>query len=530
MLAERESLARRLGLPPDSSDHDVVASAYRRWGDALVDRLRGEFAFAIVDRTRRRVLLVRDHLGVRPLLYRPVSGGLLASCGMPPLLAAPWGRPEVDETYVAHYLAGMPQHDGSVYQGIHRVPAGCAVVVGEGRVLLSRYWRPDLRPTSLSIADAAEALREGLERAMVWRLARGACAVTLSGGLDSTTVYGMGRSLGADLTPYSLSFPGWSCDETAFIESATAMYGDEARLIDGPGTSVHDFIGQARRDEDIPCAGDAGCYSALLATAARDGRQLILTGFGGDTVFCGFGMTAVDLARRGHFARARRARGRGETDMVLARSVARFVAESGRFAGLLERRRWRARRSGSCMAATLADRVDRPPTRFLTRARLPSIAARAADLTASETGWTNEAFDRLARRVGLTATHPLLDLGVVDVALRLPDAWFQTIPSGGGRDLRGLHRRAFGGLLPRIVQDRRTKAEFTDVYHVVMAQLLADHGRGDRTNGPEDAWIDIDRVVGETGRILQTRSSLWPVWLAWTVRSWGQAIGGERAS
>ncbi len=364
MLAERDELARQLGLPPGSDDHDVVASAYRRWGDALVDHLRGEFAFVVADRVRRRALLVRDHLGVRPLLYRPVPGGLLASCGMPALLAAPWGRPDVDETYVAHYLAGLPEHDGSVYQGVRRVPAGCAVVVDEDRVRPSRYWRPDLRPTSLSATDAADALREGLERAMAWRLARGSCAVTLSGGLDSTTVYAIGRSLGADVAPYGLSFPGWDCDETTYIEAAAAMYGDEAKLIDGPGTAVHDFTAQARQNEDLPGAGDAGCYSALLGQAASDGRQLILTGFGGDTVLCGFGMAAVDLACHGRFLRARRARGPGETGMVVARSVARFVAESSPLFRLLEGRRWRARRSGSCMTASMADRVGRPATRL----------------------------------------------------------------------------------------------------------------------------------------------------------------------
>ncbi|MDQ0346815.1 asparagine synthetase B family protein [Ancylobacter vacuolatus] len=157
-------LAGALGLPADGPDRvgdaGLILAAYQRWGESCVDRLAGDFAFALWDRQAGRLLLARDFLGIRPL-YFAHGPGFFAFASMPKgLFAVPDVSDALDEAEIGAYLALLPaHHTRSFYRDLSRVPPGHSLTVsGEGRQL-NRYWRPEEVPAQ-PVGDYREQVGE----------------------------------------------------------------------------------------------------------------------------------------------------------------------------------------------------------------------------------------------------------------------------------------------------------------------------------------------------------------------------------
>jgi asparagine synthase (glutamine-hydrolysing) len=163
-----------------------------RWDEAALDRIVGDYAFALWDPNRRRLLLARDYGGARPLHYHS-GNGFFAFASMPKGLHA---LPEVpvkpNQRAVIAFLALVPETGTETFfEGIEKVPAGHVVTVTKDHVRTRRFWEPTPELLRLSCpAEYEEALREHLDRAVAARLrgAKGGVAAHLSGGLDSSVV------------------------------------------------------------------------------------------------------------------------------------------------------------------------------------------------------------------------------------------------------------------------------------------------------------------------------------------------------
>ena len=194
-LDNRVELAESLGLPADRcrgmADAAMLMAAFERWDIACLDRIVGDFAFALWDAALRRLVLARDMLGQRPLHFHRAPG-FFAFASMP---KGPHALPEVpyapDEERIAEVLALMPEHGPhSFFAGIGRVEPGHVMVVTPETDRSDGYWRPSRGPLRLRDRDAyVEAARELFDRAVADRL-RGAREVGshLSAGLDSSSV------------------------------------------------------------------------------------------------------------------------------------------------------------------------------------------------------------------------------------------------------------------------------------------------------------------------------------------------------
>jgi asparagine synthase (glutamine-hydrolysing) len=194
-LDDREGLAERLRLasPPGRprSDPELVLSAFERWGEDCLDRLYGDYAFAVWDRERRHWLLARDGMGGRPLCYFR-SPRLFAFASMPRgLHALPEIPYEPDQDLLARALDLVPPDpNASCFRNVSRVAMGECIVVAAAGETRRRHWNPAPEPLRLARAsDYEEALRSELDRAVRVRLpASGDVAAHLSAGLDSGSV------------------------------------------------------------------------------------------------------------------------------------------------------------------------------------------------------------------------------------------------------------------------------------------------------------------------------------------------------
>lgn len=195
-LDNREDLAAALGLSPDDAaqqcDAAILLACLERWDEGALDRLVGDFAFALWDSSAQRLVLARDFLGLRPLHYH-CGKDFFAFASMPKGLHT---LPDVpyapDEQAMAEFVALMPEGDGrSFFRDIAIVEPGHVVAITREGVEARRYWAPrreDLaRPGS---EDFVEGLRHHLDLATRARLrgANGAVAAQLSGGYDSAAV------------------------------------------------------------------------------------------------------------------------------------------------------------------------------------------------------------------------------------------------------------------------------------------------------------------------------------------------------
>jgi len=195
-LDNREELCAALGISGGEartlSDTAILMRALDRWDEEAVDRLVGDFAFALWDGRRERLLLARDFLGQRPLHYHR-DRAFFAFASMPRGLHALAEIPvALNRQAAADFLALMPESGAETFfEGVEKVLPGHLVVVTRERTSSRKYWKPPLQPLRLnSSEDYREALRDLLDKAVAARLrgADGLVGAHLSAGLDSSAV------------------------------------------------------------------------------------------------------------------------------------------------------------------------------------------------------------------------------------------------------------------------------------------------------------------------------------------------------
>ncbi len=190
-LDNREELIASLGLEPrlQASDATLLFQAYRRWGDGLLERIVGDFAFAIWDRSKQLLTLARDPLGQRPLHYH-LARDFVAFASMPQgLHALPDIPKELDRQQLGRFVADLPRAaSATFFRNICRVEPGQVLKISRSGVQARRYWHPPTTDIRFSKEESyVEAFREQLDRATKARL-RGAgplIGAHLSAGLDS---------------------------------------------------------------------------------------------------------------------------------------------------------------------------------------------------------------------------------------------------------------------------------------------------------------------------------------------------------
>lgn len=430
-----------------------------------LDDLNGPAAFVLIDDRARRMVAVRDPLGIRPLYYRPDGHAVRIASDLAALVTA-GDRP--DEGYLAEALTGdIVDVEGTPYAAVRRVPAAHALVVDAAGVRLTRYWDPEPVVHRGRQADHQARLRVTFDLA-VRDAARGVdrVAVHVSGGLDSSSVLGSAIA-GAGLTPVAggNALPWPEADERRWMEATFRHWSLAPRVvtpaIDPPALAL-DGIRTHRDLPDNP--NGAPLFAPLHEAFARAGARVVLTGFGGDQWWTGESAHMADLVRRArlrHLLEWRRAGdAMGEvawTWRSFAQNGVRPLVPAALRAAI---RHVRPSTPPTWIAPAFAARVDlvdrlrrRPGTRHA-----PSEAWRRLRwrLDSGEEALTMTRFDRMSVEHGLELRHPMYDKRLVALALSTPD----DARIAGGRS-RVVLREAMRDRLAPEVYRRTGKADLT---------------------------------------------------------------------
>ena len=294
---ELEALGRRFR---GHSDTEIIVEGIAAWGvRATVERLIGMFAFAVFDRKERRLSLVRDRLGIKPLYWGRQNGRIVFASELKAFEALPEWRPEIDHDALASYLrfAYVPSPH-SIYRGIDKLAPGTGVSIeADGKADLWTYWslmdvatRGRAAPLDLGAGEATDALESLLGDAVQRRLVSDVpLGAFLSGGIDSSTVAAMMRARSnAPVRTYSIGFAEKGYDEAPHAKAVAEHLGTEHTELYVSPEEVEGVIPALPTIYDEPFADSSQVPTYLLSKLTRQHVTVALSGDGGDELFAGY--------------------------------------------------------------------------------------------------------------------------------------------------------------------------------------------------------------------------------------------------
>lgn len=472
-LDNRAALLEMLDVSPSTPDRELVLSAFAAYGPDVCPRLRGDFAFVVIDEARRRLFCARDAFGARPLYYAEARGRI-ACASEPAALTLLSGVPRrADLEQVALLLSGAyNEAERTVFDGIRSLGGGHSLSADGSMSQLRRFWAPDpWRRIDVDLEGAADLVREQVSQTLQRRLQDGGVAIYLSGGLDSAVVASevarqRAESGGARPTVVHACFPGSEDDETRYSAAVAEMW-DLPQINCRPLDQPDRLAPSLDRSPDVWWDPRLGMWEELCEVSREAGLTQGLTGDGVDECLAGTGSEWADDLSPGGIRRAFRESG------VSTRPWSRSRWQQLLRGGLLPRfPRLGVHLDGAddvltprfsaCVKEHRLDRASRHASRSY-----PNLVNR--DLCAPfEEGDTNVVLssnERIGARSGIEIREALMDVDLVELLLSLPHEHRHTV---GFDKPKPVLRRAMRDVLPEIVTSRQTSGTYVDVFSRVL--------------------------------------------------------------
>jgi asparagine synthase (glutamine-hydrolysing) len=293
------------------SDTEVIVHAWEAWGEAAFERMNGQWAVALWDAARHRLVLSRDRVGVRPLYLSERNGTLYLASEVKALFAAePALRRGFDplgllQTFT-FWASVAPR---AVFAGVEELRPGYVRVYADGRFSERPYWQPQYplaaarrAARSASIEQSTAAVRDTLEQAARLRMVRADVPVGsyLSGGIDSSLIAALGnRYSSGRLQTFSLGFEDPEYDETRYQQLMVRALGSEHHELRVTRRDIARVFPEVVYHAERPLLRTAAAPMFLLSRLVRErGIKVVLTGEGADEMFAGY-----DLFREGKVRR-----------------------------------------------------------------------------------------------------------------------------------------------------------------------------------------------------------------------------------
>lgn len=468
-------------------DTEVVLHAYEEFGDDALSRLNGMFAFALYDRAKQRLLIARDHVGIKPLFYSFRNGVLVFASELDALLQSGLidgaMNPAALDAYFTYLYIPAPD---TILRDVAQVPPGHKLVFERGEIRVEPYWEPELSPDPTWTLDSAaerytELLLECVRSQCVSDVPLGAF---LSGGVDSSAVVtAMCATGGARVQTFSIGFDDAHANELHFARLVADHFGtDHVEEIMRP--DAVEVAGSLIRHFGQPFADSSAVPTWLVSRLARRHVTVALSGDGGDELFAGY--TWLHMARNVHWYRQVPAPVRRTVDAALgfvpsspmSMKVRRFSRDS--FLHPLEA----YRRRQTCFDGAQRARLYAPEVARRIAAegvdRFREHADRASGLDYGNWMLRQDfvmylpddiltKVDRMSMAVSLEARVPLLDLRMVAFANTLP----LSLKLDGGVSKR-VAKKALSDFLPADVLKQR-KRGFAVPIHRWFREDLSEH-------------------------------------------------------
>jgi asparagine synthase (glutamine-hydrolysing) len=479
------------------SDTEVLLEGIAHWGlEGVLERAEGMFAFALWDRYQRRLVLARDHLGIKPLYWSRLPQGLLFASELKAFAAFPGFEGRLDPPSVGSFLRfGYVPAPATIFANTCKLEPGCALTfAGGAEPEIQRYWSPHgFRPALQSHRSDAEAIEEldaliggSVAQEMVADVPVGAF---LSGGVDSSLVTALARKHTSSLHTFSVGFDDPEIDESGHAARVAAHLGTEHHEIVVSAQDAAEVIRLLPSMYDEPLSDMAQIPTFLVSRLARQHVTVAHSGDGGDELFGGYeryarALSVQDTLRwiprsvrvTGKLAIASTPR---QVWLALAKATGiapdRLVAKAHRAARML------ARQEPSDVYRDVTSLWSEPPGTFARNAESHSIWIEAErlglpplalfqliDLETYLPDAILAKVDRASMATSLETRVPLLNRRLTEYALSLPLSMRRR-----GGIAKWILRETLYRHVPRALVDRPKKGFDVPMGHWLRGSLLA---------------------------------------------------------
>jgi len=299
----RDELANAGHKFTTSSDTEVVLRGYLQWGDAVADRLNGMYAFAIWDSRDRKLVMIRDRMGIKPFYFYPTSDGVLFGSEPKAILANPIAKRVVGIDGLRELFAPVKTPKKALWEGMAEVEPGTIVTVDERGIRERTYWRLESKlhtdDRDTTVAHVRELLDDIVRRQLVADVPE---CVLLSGGLDSSAITALSaRELKDPVRTFAVDFvdqaDNFKPDEfrqtmdTPYVHDVAKHVGSDHTdiVLDHNQLSSLDLRRKVIGARDIPMGlGDMDASLYLLFKAIRQQSTVALSGESADEIFGGY--------------------------------------------------------------------------------------------------------------------------------------------------------------------------------------------------------------------------------------------------
>jgi asparagine synthase (glutamine-hydrolysing) len=473
-------------------DSELILHAYAAWGEACVEQLRGDFAFAIWDARWKTLFCARDHFGVKPFYYAELGDLFVFGNTLECLRLHPKISEELNEAAIADFLLFGMNCDltTSIYRDVRRLAPAHCMIVSATEVRTRRYWSA---PTDGHIRyrrsdEYVEHFQELMRAAVSDRLRTPRAGILLSGGLDSSSIAATARELSTEtggtinLRAYTVTWGSLIPDRDGeYARRVAEFLSIPIRYLPVEGLGLferwNDVETQWPEPVDDPFFAGLFDQSRMIASDVR----VVLEGEGMDNLMI-FQIVPYmqQLLRNGEWrlALSQTVRFLGARPAIWPSIRNRFWALAGKRAGQPDFPRWLAPEFAKRLH--LKERWNEFNAACVTKTH-PNVPAAHASLTQPQWAHSHELQDPGVTRCALEVRHPFLDLRIVDYILALPPfPWTYQ---------KSLLRAAVAGHLPEDVRMRPKT-------------LLAGDPLIEKLKRPDAAWVNRARWNEQIGRFV----------------------------
>ncbi len=439
----RDALEEKGHLFASKSDTEVIIHAYEEYGDRCVEHLNGMFVFAVWDAPRRRLMIARDRLGIKPLYYWVGRDQIVFGSELKAVVAHPDVPRSIDFSALDQFLTlEYVPSPGTILQGISKLPPGHLLIFEAKGLTMEPYWDVQLREVPRDETLCAEMLTDLIRDAVRLQLVSDVpLGALLSGGIDSSTVVAfMSEALSIPVRTYSIGFGEQTYNELPYARSVAAHFGtDHAEEVLQP--DIASLAEKLVRHLDEPFGDFSVFPTYLVCKLASRSVKVVLSGDGGDEVFAGYETYVAQYLDRYYRKLPAPLREKALPALLdwippqsakkgLVNKAKRFV-EGAAMPASLQHTRWMAFMSDSDKARLYQPDLQANLNGNTVTSLLESHFARATQLsTLAQQQYVDiktyladdilTKVDRMSMAASIEARVPLLDHRIVEFALSLP--------------------------------------------------------------------------------------------------------------